>query len=50
MDHVSVVVEDLEAANAFFVALGMELEGQAPLEGPAVDRSTGSRASAPTSR
>jgi catechol 2,3-dioxygenase-like lactoylglutathione lyase family enzyme len=38
MDHVSVVVEDLEAAMAFFVELGMELEGQASLEGPFVDR------------
>jgi len=38
MDHVSIVVDDLEAAIAFFVELGMELEGQAPIEGPAVDR------------
>ena len=38
MDHVSVVVEDLEAAKAFFVELGMELEGQVPIEGPSVDR------------
>jgi catechol 2,3-dioxygenase-like lactoylglutathione lyase family enzyme len=38
MDHVSVVVDDLEAAKAFFVDLGMELEGQAPIEGPSVDR------------
>jgi catechol 2,3-dioxygenase-like lactoylglutathione lyase family enzyme len=38
MDHVSVVVDDLEAAIAFFVELGMELEGRAPIEGPAVDR------------
>ena len=30
MDHVGVVVDDLEAAMAFFVDLGMELEGQAP--------------------
>jgi catechol 2,3-dioxygenase-like lactoylglutathione lyase family enzyme len=29
MDHVSVVVDDLEAAIAFFVELGMELEGKA---------------------
>jgi len=33
MHHVSVVVDDLEAAKAFFVELGMELEGQAPVEG-----------------
>ena len=38
LDHVSVVVDDLEAAKAFFVELGMELEGEAPIEGPWVDR------------
>ena len=38
MDHVSVVVDDLEAATAFFVELGMELEGEAPVEGRWVDR------------
>ncbi len=38
MDHVSVVVDDLEAAIAFFVELGMELEGRAPIEGRPVDR------------
>ncbi len=38
MDHVSVVVDDLEAAQAFFLELGMELEGQAPIEGRSVDR------------
>ena len=38
MDHVSVVVNDLEAAIAFFVKLGMELEGKAPIEGDSVDR------------
>jgi len=41
MDHVSVVVDDLEAAKAFFVVLGMELEGEAPIEGPWVDRVNG---------
>jgi catechol 2,3-dioxygenase-like lactoylglutathione lyase family enzyme len=41
MHHVSVVVEDLEAAKEFFVALGMELEGEAPIEGPWVDRVNG---------
>ena len=34
----SVVVEDLEAAKAFFVELGMELEDEAPIEGDWVDR------------
>jgi catechol 2,3-dioxygenase-like lactoylglutathione lyase family enzyme len=38
MHHVSVVVDDLEAAKAFFVELGMEVEGEAPIEGPWVDR------------
>ena len=38
LDHVSVVVEDMEAAKAFFAQLGMELEGEAPIEGPWVDR------------
>jgi catechol 2,3-dioxygenase-like lactoylglutathione lyase family enzyme len=28
MDHVGVVVDDLEAATAFFVELGLELEGE----------------------
>jgi catechol 2,3-dioxygenase-like lactoylglutathione lyase family enzyme len=38
MDHVSVVVDDLDAAKEFFAALGMELEGEAPIEGAWVDR------------
>lgn len=37
MDNVSIVVEDLAAAIAFFVALGLELEGEARVEGPWVD-------------
>ena len=41
MDHVSVVVDDLEAAKAFFTELGMELEGEAPVEGRGVDRVNG---------
>lgn len=41
MDNVLVVVEDLEAAIAFFVELGMELEGRAQLEGEWVDRVIG---------
>jgi catechol 2,3-dioxygenase-like lactoylglutathione lyase family enzyme len=41
MDHVSVVVDDLEAATAFFVELGMELEGEAAVEGRWVDRVAG---------
>ena len=38
MDHVSVVVDDLAAATAFFTNLGMTVEGQTPIEGPWVDR------------
>ncbi|GGR76653.1 glyoxalase [Micromonospora fulviviridis] len=41
MDHVGIVVGDLEAAVAFFVELGMELEGEAAVEGPWVDRVNG---------
>src|SRR5678816_626299 len=41
MDHVSVVVEDLQAAIAFFTTLGMTLEGQTPVQGPSVDRLCG---------
>ena len=37
MDNVLIVVDDLEAAIAFFAELGMELMGQAPQEGPWVD-------------
>ena len=41
MDHVSVVVDDLEDAIGYFVELGLELEGEAPIEGPSVDRLNG---------
>ena len=41
IEHVSVVVDDLEAAKAFFLELGMELEGEAPIEGRSVDRLNG---------
>lgn len=41
LDHVSVVVDDLEAAIAFFLELGLELEGEAGVEGPWVDRVSG---------
>ena len=37
MDNVLIVVDDLEAAKAFFVELGMELEGEMPIEGRWVD-------------
>ena len=41
MDNVLIVVDDLAAAKAFFVALGMELEGETTVEGPAVYRLVG---------
>ena len=41
MDNVLLVVEDLEAAIAFFTELGMELEGRTVVEGPWVDRTIG---------
>jgi catechol 2,3-dioxygenase-like lactoylglutathione lyase family enzyme len=41
MDNVLIVVDDLEAAKAFFVELGMELEGETQVEGPWVDRVVG---------
>ena len=37
MDNVLIVVEDLEAAKAFFAELGMELEAEETNEGPWVD-------------
>src|SRR3954454_18378308 len=36
MDNVLIVVDDLEAAKAFFIELGLTLEGQTIVEGPAV--------------
>jgi len=41
MDHVGIVVDDLAAATAFFVELGLELEGEATVEGRVVDRING---------
>jgi catechol 2,3-dioxygenase-like lactoylglutathione lyase family enzyme len=41
LDNVLIVVEDLEAAKAFFAELGMELEGQTTVEGPFVDGTVG---------
>ena len=38
MDNVLIVVDDLDAVTAFFVDVGMELEGRAPVEGEHVDR------------
>ena len=41
MDNVLIVVNDLAAAKAFFLELGMELEGEMPLAGPWVDQVVG---------
>jgi len=43
MDHVGVVVDDLEAAVAFFTELGLEVDGPGPepVEGPWVDAVVG---------
>jgi catechol 2,3-dioxygenase-like lactoylglutathione lyase family enzyme len=41
MDNVLIVVDDLPAAIAFFVELGMELEGQTSVEGESVDKLVG---------
>ena len=38
MDHVSVVVDDLATAIAFFAALGMTVESEMPVEGPTETR------------
>src|SRR4051795_11656473 len=38
LDHISVVVEDLPGAIAFFTELGMTLKGEASMEGDWVDR------------
>ncbi|MDO0930779.1 VOC family protein [Streptomyces sp. DG2A-72] len=41
MDNVLIVVDDLEAVIAFFVELGMELEGKGPLEWRGAERVIG---------
>jgi catechol 2,3-dioxygenase-like lactoylglutathione lyase family enzyme len=41
MDHVGIVVDDLAAATEFFVELGLELQGEARVEGDSVDRVVG---------
>ena len=41
MDHVGIVVDDLEAAKAFFVELGLDVQGEWPAEGEWVGRVIG---------
>jgi catechol 2,3-dioxygenase-like lactoylglutathione lyase family enzyme len=43
MDNVGIVVEDLDAAIAFFTELGLTLEGRQPIEGDWAGRVTGVR-------
>ncbi len=41
IDHVGVVVNDLPAAKAFFLDLGLEVVGEGELQGELVDRANG---------
>ncbi|HEY5757022.1 MAG TPA: VOC family protein [Steroidobacter sp.] len=41
MDNVLIVVDDLEAVKAFFMELGLELEGETTVEGPLVGKLIG---------
>lgn len=41
MDNILLVVEDLEAVKAFFLELGLELEGEATVEGPMIGKLIG---------
>lgn len=41
MDNVLIVVDDLEAVKAFFIELGLKLEGQTTVEGPLVSQLIG---------
>src|SRR5215218_933728 len=41
MDNVLIVVDDLEAVKAFFIELGLELEGEQTVEGPLIGKLIG---------
>jgi catechol 2,3-dioxygenase-like lactoylglutathione lyase family enzyme len=41
IDNIGIIVDDLKAATAFFVELGLELEGETTVEGEWVDRVVG---------
>jgi len=41
LEHVGIVVDDLPAATAFFIALGLRQEGEMSVEGEPVDRING---------
>jgi catechol 2,3-dioxygenase-like lactoylglutathione lyase family enzyme len=41
MDNILLVIDDLEAVKAFFIELGLELEGETIVEGPLVGKLIG---------
>ena len=41
MDNVLIVVDDLEAVKAFFIELGLKLEGETTVEGPMIGKLIG---------
>src|ERR1700754_3250616 len=41
MDNVLIVVDDLKAAKAFFIELGLKLEGEQTVDGPLVGKLIG---------
>jgi catechol 2,3-dioxygenase-like lactoylglutathione lyase family enzyme len=41
LEHIGIVVDDIEAATEFFTALGLEVEGKTSVEGDPVDRING---------
>jgi catechol 2,3-dioxygenase-like lactoylglutathione lyase family enzyme len=41
MDHVGIVVDDIAAATEFFAGLGLEVQGEASVEGSWADRIVG---------
>ena len=41
IDHVGIIVNDLPAAKAFFLDLGLEMQGEGKVEGEWVDRAVG---------
>jgi len=41
MDNVLIVVDDLDAVKAFFITLGLRLEGESTVEGPEIGRLIG---------
>jgi catechol 2,3-dioxygenase-like lactoylglutathione lyase family enzyme len=42
MEHVGIVVDDLEAATAFFVELGLKLQGEGQVDRPRSPKRTAS--------